>query len=77
MDTRDMKNPENIIVDCDAGTDDALALIMLLAAHKIKKINIKAVTCVHGNTDVNNVVKNVFRTLQICGITDVSCTVSV
>lgn len=67
-----VESPKSIIVDCDAGTDDALALIILLAAHRSKKINVKAVTCVNGNTVVDNVVKNVFRTLQVCEITDVS-----
>ncbi|XP_029176926.1 uncharacterized protein LOC114945014 isoform X2 [Nylanderia fulva] len=63
---RKVKVPENIIVDCDAGLDDALALIILLAGHKDSKIKVKAVTCVNGNTNVNNVVKNVFRTLDVC-----------
>lgn len=61
-----------VIIDCDAGIDDALALIMLIAAHKQEKIQIKAVTCVNGNTNVDNVVKNVFRTLDVCKVTDVS-----
>lgn len=62
---------KEVIVDCDAGIDDALALIILFAAHKHKRINIRAVTCVYGNTSVQNVVKNVFRTMEACDITDV------
>lgn len=61
-----------VIIDCDAGIDDALALIILIAAHKQKKIQIEAITCVNGNTTVDNVVKNVFRTLDVCKATDVS-----
>ena len=61
-----------IIVDCDAGTDDAVALIMLIEAHKMKKIEIKAITCVSGNTFVDNVIYNVFRTLNVCEASDVS-----
>ena len=61
-----------VVIDCDAGIDDALALIILIAAHKQEKIQIKAITCVNGNTSVNNVVKNVFRTLDVCKATDVS-----
>lgn len=64
--------PKNIIVDCDAGIDDALALIILLTAHKKKEVIVKAITCVNGNTTVDNVVKNVFRTLEVCHVTDVS-----
>lgn len=69
---REVEAPRSIIVDCDAGIDDALALIVLLAGHTDKRVNIKAVTCVNGNTNVDNVVRNVFRTLECCDCTDVS-----
>lgn len=61
-----------LIVDCDAGIDDALALVILAGAHKVNKIKLLAVTCVNGNTGVDNVVSNVFRTLKVCGIEDVA-----
>ncbi|XP_032678210.1 pyrimidine-specific ribonucleoside hydrolase RihA-like [Odontomachus brunneus] len=54
-----------IIIDCDAGTDDALALYLLLVAHKEGRVYIEAVTCVFGNTTVDNVVKNVYRVLEL------------
>ncbi|XP_015513563.2 inosine-uridine preferring nucleoside hydrolase [Neodiprion lecontei] len=60
-----------VIVDCDAGIDDALALILLAGAHKLNKIQLLAVTCVNGNTTVENVVNNVFRILQTCGLADI------
>ncbi|XP_012275099.1 inosine-uridine preferring nucleoside hydrolase [Orussus abietinus] len=60
-----------VIIDCDAGTDDAVALIILIAAHKTKKIKIMAITCVSGNTSVDNVVINVFRTLEACDALDI------
>ncbi|XP_066603837.1 inosine-uridine preferring nucleoside hydrolase-like isoform X2 [Prorops nasuta] len=63
--------PGKIIVDCDAGIDDALALLILIAAHKINKIEIKAITCVYGNTSLVNVIKNVFRILNVSGNTDI------
>lgn len=72
IDMRKIKAPKSIIVDCDAGLDDALALIILLAGHVTREIEIKAVTCVNGNTNVDNVVKNVFRTLDVCGCQEVS-----
>lgn len=61
-----------VIVDCDAGTDDAVALIILIAAHKAKELEIIGVTCVGGNTYVDNVVCNVVRTLEVCDTLDVS-----
>nr|XP_012230317.1 PREDICTED: inosine-uridine preferring nucleoside hydrolase-like [Linepithema humile] len=68
---RKVKTPRNIIVDCDAGIDDALALFILLAGHREKIVHVKAITCVNGNTKVNNVIKNVFRTLHACKCTDI------
>lgn len=68
---RKVKAPKSIVVDCDAGLDDALALIILLAGHIDNKIKVKAVTCVNGNTNVDNVVKNVFRTLDVCGCREI------
>lgn len=63
-----------LIVDCDAGIDDALALVILTAAHKVNRIKLLAITCVNGNTVIDNVVNNVFRTLEACGTEDVSVT---
>lgn len=56
-----------IIVDVDAGTDDAWALFMLMKAMDAELCDIKAITCVHGNTGVDHVVRNVLRVLQIAG----------
>lgn len=64
-------NMKKIIVDCDAGSDDAVALVLLIEAHKRNKIKLMAITCVAGNTTVNNVVKNVFRTLETCDTFDI------
>ncbi|XP_019699821.2 uncharacterized protein LOC105189338 [Harpegnathos saltator] len=60
-----MVNATNVIIDCDAGVDDALALYLFLVAHKHRKLRIEAVTCVYGNTDVNNVASNVLRVLEL------------
>lgn len=57
----------NIIVDVDAGSDDAWALLMLLKAMDSGLCNIKAITCVNGNTSLDNVVRNVFRVLKTVG----------
>ncbi|XP_014204190.1 uncharacterized protein LOC106636331 [Copidosoma floridanum] len=60
-----------VIVDCDAGTDDALALAMLISAQKFYRVQILAITCVSGNTHVDNVINNVYRTLEVCGALDI------
>lgn len=65
---------KKIIVDCDPGYDDAVALILLIASHKQKQLEIKAVTCVAGNTAVDHVVRNVFRILEACDALDVNIT---
>nr|CAD7576841.1 unnamed protein product [Timema californicum] len=47
-----------IIIDTDAGTDDATALFMALGYEKNQpsRVKVVAITCVHGNTRVDNVV---------------------
>lgn len=47
---------KNIIIDCDPGHDDAVALMMALAHHET--INILCVSTVGGNHDVHKVTKN-------------------
>lgn len=63
--------PLKVIVDVDAGVDDAMALILLLAADGIKLIQIMGITCTHGNTSVNNVCTNVLRLLGTAGRFDI------
>ncbi|KAK7872392.1 hypothetical protein R5R35_007008 [Gryllus longicercus] len=66
-----MKSKMRVIVDCDAGADDAMALFLLLAGDANKEIDILAVTCVSGNTGVQNVKINVLRTLQAANRLDI------
>jgi inosine-uridine nucleoside N-ribohydrolase len=61
-----------VIVDVDAGVDDAMALLLLLSADGKKDIEILGITCCHGNTHVNNVCINVLRLLEAVGRSDVS-----
>ncbi|XP_050099802.1 uncharacterized protein LOC126580015 [Anopheles aquasalis] len=63
--------PRKVIIDLDAGTDDAWALLMLLRAEKRYNLQVIAITCVHGNTDVDNVTSNVLRILTAIDRTDV------
>ncbi|XP_057335852.1 inosine-uridine preferring nucleoside hydrolase-like isoform X1 [Microplitis mediator] len=62
---------KKVIVDCDGGYDDAVSLILMINAHKKKSIDLKAITCVTGNTDIDNVVKNVSRILDACDSKDI------
>lgn len=61
----------SVIVDCDAGTDDALALMVLLAEEHRNPYKIVAVTCTYGNTTLDNVSRNVIIILEAMHRTDV------
>lgn len=54
---------KKIILDCDPGHDDAIAII--LAASKVSDLKIEAITTVAGNSEVE---KNTLNTLKICDI---------
>lgn len=66
------ESSKRIIIDVDAGTDDYLALLLLLHAEKNGNVKIEAICCSMGNTSLENVVKNVVRLLETVGRTDVS-----
>lgn len=61
-----------VIIDTDAGTDDALAIFMALEAHRRGCLQVLAITTVHGNTPVKNVNNNVLRILHLTNLLDVS-----
>ncbi|XP_026233066.1 nuc_hydro_CeIAG domain-containing protein [Anabas testudineus] len=54
---------KKLLVDVDCGVDDAQAIMLALAAPNVEVLGI---TCVHGNTSVENVCKNALRVLQVC-----------
>lgn len=56
-----------IIIDCDAGIDDAQAIMIALT----QEVDILGITCTFGNVDVDQVCKNVLKTLEACGRTDI------
>ncbi|CAG7786792.1 unnamed protein product, partial [Allacma fusca] len=64
-----MEEGKIVLIDTDAGVDDAWAIFMCLAAHRDPHVPFKVVglTCVTGNTGVDNVTMNVTRTLQTVG----------
>jgi len=59
------------MIDVDTGLDDALAILMLLAADAQKKVQLKGITCVGGNTSLRNVCVNTLRLLRTTNRLDV------
>lgn len=75
-----------VVYDCDIGNDDAWGLLMLIKGEELfnklsfvgeeqtirEPYKILGVTCVQGNTDVDNGVKNALRVLDSVDRLDVS-----
>lgn len=61
-----MRKP--IIIDCDPGVDDALAIILAL---KHSSLDLKAVCTVSGNGDLENTTQNGLKVLSLCGREDI------
>jgi purine nucleosidase len=59
--------PKQIILDCDPGHDDAVA-IMLAAASK--EIELLGITCVGGNVGLDNTVNNALKVCTLIERTD-------
>ncbi|XP_054156191.1 inosine-uridine preferring nucleoside hydrolase-like [Oppia nitens] len=57
-----------VIIDTDCGLDDSLAILLATYCHQQNMIDILAITCTHGNTSCQNVVKNVGLTLRASGL---------
>ncbi|MBN3310026.1 IUNH hydrolase, partial [Amia calva] len=57
------KMVKKLLVDVDCGVDDAQAIMLALADPDVQ---ILGITCVRGNTSVDNVCKNVLRVLKVC-----------
>ncbi|MEU2964369.1 nucleoside hydrolase [Streptomyces ardesiacus] len=64
----DQQQPIPVIIDCDTGVDDALALLL---AVRHPRLDLRAVTCVAGNTDVAGVVRNTLTVLERADAPDV------
>ena len=58
-----------IIIDCDPGIDDAVAL--MLACASPEELEILAVTAVAGNVALGHTAANARRVLEVCGLGDV------
>jgi purine nucleosidase len=57
-----------LIIDCDTGIDDSLALLYAAASPDAELV---AVTCVAGNVDARQVAENTRAVLELAGRTDV------
>lgn len=64
----DTPAPRPVVLDVDTGVDDACALL-LAARHA--GLDLRAVTCVGGNVDVDQVVENTLSVLDTAGRSDV------
>ena len=58
--------PSKVIIDCDTGTDDALALLLALRS---PEFDVLGFTCVSGNVGLSNVVNNTLRIVEQSGKT--------
>ncbi|GAB1867569.1 Pyrimidine-specific ribonucleoside hydrolase riha-like protein [Camponotus japonicus] len=64
--------PRKMIIDTDAGGDDALAIMLaLMYETKTHDIEILAITATYGNTYLENVEQNVLKTLTIANRSDI------
>ena len=57
-----------LLLDCDPGHDDAIALLLALAS---PEVDLLGVTTVHGNQTVEKTTENALRVLELVGRTDV------
>jgi inosine-uridine nucleoside N-ribohydrolase len=53
--------PRNLIIDCDTGLDDAVALLLALRS---PEFNVLGITCVNGNVNLNRVVINTLKVVE-------------
>jgi pyrimidine-specific ribonucleoside hydrolase len=57
-----------IIIDCDPGHDDAIAILLALASPELE---LRAISTVAGNTTLENTTRNALKVLELAGRTDV------
>jgi inosine-uridine nucleoside N-ribohydrolase len=57
-----------ILIDCDPGHDDAIAILLALAS---PEVDLRAVTTVAGNQTLDKTTRNALKVLELAGRTDV------
>jgi len=65
----DAVNPQRILIDCDPGHDDAIALLLALASPEVELVG---VTTVAGNQTLEKTTANAIRVLDFVGRDDVT-----
>ncbi|XP_076397506.1 nucleoside hydrolase isoform X2 [Megachile rotundata] len=65
---RSSKVLEKLIINTDAGADDAMAILLILRTEGFKVL---AITCSYGNTHLDNVATNVLKILTIANRSDI------
>lgn len=58
----------SIVIDCDPGHDDAIAILLALASPEVE---LRGISVVAGNTTLENAARNALKTLELAGRTDV------
>lgn len=61
-------SPRPIVIDCDPGHDDAVALLLAVGS---PEVDLRAVTTTFGNCSVEDATRNALRILTLAGATDV------
>ena len=61
-----MADPMPVIIDCDPGTDDALALLLAFASPD--KLDVRAVTVAGGNARLDNTLANARGLVTLAGV---------
>ena len=56
--------PTPIIIDCDPGHDDAIAILLALASPEVELLGI---TTVHGNQTLEKTTENALKVLELAG----------
>src|SRR3712207_5997920 len=59
---------QKVILDCDPGHDDALAILL---AARSPVLDLRAITIVAGNQTLEKTVNNALRVCEFAGITDI------
>ncbi len=63
-------NSRKIIIDCDPGHDDAVAILLALASPQ--EIDILGITCVAGNVPIEMTTRNALRVCELAGCSSVN-----
>lgn len=57
-----------VIIDTDAGGDDAQAILLAISEAKRTNKTILGITCIDGNAFIDDVAKNVLITTALAGV---------